>query len=266
MKAGHLLLFSALTGLLLGCGSGSTSASSLTLTGFASTNSHTVPLVFCGPTGKSGAGQNAWVLDALVTYAGQSTHLILDVADGSGGSGDYRLDEPIVYDIYIRDDAGEAEIANFEQKLTTVAGVVDVQFLTKDQVEAQIRSQDPNYAAERAVVGFNPLPAELKVRVTTPNILATVKQMATSRGLTDTSAYTPQTSTPETLTDSRGAAELHIDSAGMGDTSQANASLFAETGTLTLNSDLRSGTFSVTIGTDSAGNTSPGSLQGSFTC
>jgi hypothetical protein len=266
MKARHLLLFLALAGLLSGCGLGSTGGGSLTLTGIASTNPHTIPLVSCGPTVNSGAGQNAWVLDALVSYGGQTTHLILDVADGNGGSGDYRLDAPIVYNIYIRDDASEAEIANFEQKLTTIAGVVEVQFLSKDQVEAQQSKLDPNYAAERAVLGYNALPAELNVRITTPNIYATINQLAASSGVVDQSGVTPRRPNQEAVTDSRGAAELRIDSAGIGDKSQARASLFAQAGQLTLNSDLRSGTFSVTVTTDASNQPSPNSLQGSFTC
>jgi hypothetical protein len=223
-------------------------------------------LLACGPTGKSGDGQTAWALDALISYQGKTTHLILDVADGTGGSGNYKLDEPITYSIYIRDDAGEAEIANLEQKLKVIPSVVDVHFLSKDAVEAEQSKADPNYAAERAVLGYNALPARLDIKVTSPNTLAMVKQLTTASGLMDPTGILDRSQSSTALTDSRGAAELRIDPAGLNNKSQEGAPLFAQLGTLNLSNDLRAGVFNVTVTTDGEGNISSNSLQGSFSC
>jgi len=96
--------------------------------------------------------------------------------------------------VYLQDSASLASINNFEMRLEADPRVKSVTFFDKDTVEQEHRVQDPSYAAERSVLGYNTLPARLDIVTKNLNDLSKLNDIATASPLADHSSNLAPTS------------------------------------------------------------------------
>ena len=80
--------------------------------------------------------------------------------------------------IYLEDGASLAQITDFQSRLQHDRRIQAVSFMNKDQAAKEAAQQEETFAESLRVLGSNPLPASLNVRLRSMNDLASINDLA----------------------------------------------------------------------------------------
>ena len=230
------------------CGS-SSPVSSIALAGALTAQTSGDSILECGAQSSSRTTDATTFELQLQLHVHASTdRLTVTIHDGIGGPGTYPVlpvHGPLIFRVYLADSVAASETSALASALRALPGVVTIRYESKDEAAAEAEATSPGIAGALATLRTNPLPASLVVSLADTRTIPTIEAMAAASPSHDASA--PQS---PGAGDNFGASAV-ADPHGIGEialyTPEAHAAGAAAqpdyeaTGTLTLNSDRRSG-------------------------